>query len=325
MWRGAFALASPGGTTGRLSILIFHRVLAAPDPIFPGEPDGAQFDDLLAHVIRRFRVLPLDIAIEALVAGTLPARALAITFDDGYADNLSVAAPILERYGVPATIFVATGYLDGDVMWNDLVIEAMRKTRHDRIDLEAIGLGTCPLGSLQARRAAIDVTLAALKYLPVADRTDRARRLLRLAGVEEPRDLMLTREALRVLAVHGVGVGAHTVTHPILARLAPVEAQREIAESKSELEALLDSPISLFAYPNGKPQQDYTDEHVRMVAAAGFRAAFSTVPGAGRRESDIHQLPRFTPWSRNALRFDLLMLRNLCDPPDMNEVHSRVA
>jgi peptidoglycan/xylan/chitin deacetylase (PgdA/CDA1 family) len=311
IWRSAFALASPGGQGGRLSILIFHRVLAAPDALFPEEPDAAQFEALMAHVAARFRVLPLSDAIDALRHGTLPSRALAITFDDGYADNLSIALPILQRHRVPATVFVASGYLDGGAMWNDLVIEALRTTARDTLDLATIGLGRFTLDSTAARRHAIDAILAHLKYLPQAEREAHARRTLDLAAVDAPHGLMLTRPALAALAAAGVGIGAHTVTHPILARLDADAARREIAVSKHDLEAVAGKPVRLFAYPNGKPARDYTPEHVRMVAAAGFTAALSTAPGVARRDADVYQLPRFTPWSRKPLRFDLMMLRNL--------------
>src|SRR5665213_2379474 len=141
IWRSALAIASPGGMRAKLSILIFHRVLPQRDPLFPGEAFAKQFDALIEHVAARFRVLPLAYAIEALKQGTLPSRALAITFDDGYADNLTIAAPILQRHGVSATVFVATGYLDGSCMWNDLVIEAFRSTRHAELDLQSMNLG----------------------------------------------------------------------------------------------------------------------------------------------------------------------------------------
>jgi peptidoglycan/xylan/chitin deacetylase (PgdA/CDA1 family) len=311
IWRSAIALASPGGRGARLSILIFHRVLAARDALFPEEPEVAEFEALMAHVAARFRVLPLADAIDSLRRGTLPSRALAITFDDGYADNLSVALPVLQRHHVPATVFVATGYLDGGAMWNDLVIAALRATARDALDLATIGLGPIALNSMVARRHAIDAVLAHLKYLPQAERESHARRTLELAEVEAPAGLMLTRPALAALASAGIEIGAHTVTHPILARLDADKARREIVASKHDLEATLGQPVRLFAYPNGKPGRDYTTEHVQMVAAAGFTAAVSTAPGAGRRGADVHQLPRFTPWSRNPLRFDLMMLRNL--------------
>jgi len=142
MWRYAFKFASPGGTRGRLSILIFHRVLAETDPLFPGEPNAAQFDKLCAHLRARFEVLPLSEAVTRLQQGSLPAGALAITFDDGYADNLSIAAPILRKHHLPATLFIATGYLDGGCMWNDKLIEAFRSTRNSEIDLRDLGLET---------------------------------------------------------------------------------------------------------------------------------------------------------------------------------------
>lgn len=311
IWRSAFALASRSGAGARLSILIFHRVLPLKDPLFPTEPFAAQFDALIGHVISRFRVLPLSAAIAALRNGTLPARALAITFDDGYADNLTVAAPILRRHGAPATVFVATGYLDGDCMFNDLVIEALRTTAQPALDLASIGLGKLRLDSAAGRRRAIDHVLDHIKYLPASQRRERAEHILRAAEVPAPSRLMLTRESVRALPAAGFDVGAHTVTHPILARLGAGEAWGEICDSKRDLEELLGKPVNLFAYPNGKPDRDYTAEHVRMVREAGFAAAVTTAPGAANRDSDPFQLPRFTPWSRHPLRFDALMLRNL--------------
>src|SRR5690348_9018674 len=94
---------------GRLSILIFHRILEEPDPLLLFEPCARQFDEILAHVKRQFNVLPLREAVVRLKARTLPSRAFCLTFDDGYADNLTVAAPLLVKHSLPATVFVATG------------------------------------------------------------------------------------------------------------------------------------------------------------------------------------------------------------------------
>ncbi len=104
-------LLSPGGIGARLSILIFHRVLSQTDPLFPGEQDIHRFDQVLSWVSRWFNVMALDDAVSRLRAGTLPARAAAITFDDGYADNASNALPVLQRHGMEATFFVATSFL----------------------------------------------------------------------------------------------------------------------------------------------------------------------------------------------------------------------
>ena len=243
--------------------------------------------------------------------GTLPAGALAITFDDGYADNLSIAAPILRKHGLPATLFIATGYLDGGCMWNDRVIEAFRATRKSEIDLGQLGLQTYRVGSVADRRAGIEGVIDATKYLSVAERNERADYVLAAAGVSAPAHLMLDSTSVASLASFGIDVGVHTVNHPILARTAAEEAWLEICESKHRLEELTGRSMRLFAYPNGKPGQDYSAEHVRMVREAGFEAAVSTAWGAATREDDIFQLPRFTPWARKPLKFDLLMLRNL--------------
>jgi peptidoglycan/xylan/chitin deacetylase (PgdA/CDA1 family) len=118
-----------------LSILIYHRVLPVPDPLRAGEPDATRFDQQMRYLARHFSVLPLREAFRRLRAGTLPRRACCITFDDGYADNLTVALPILEKYGLPATIFIATGYLDGGRMFNDAAIDALGAAPGDALDL----------------------------------------------------------------------------------------------------------------------------------------------------------------------------------------------
>jgi peptidoglycan/xylan/chitin deacetylase (PgdA/CDA1 family) len=117
---------------------------------------------------------------------------------------------------------------------------------------------------------------------------------------------------LRSLVDAGLEIGAHTVNHPILASVSAAEAWREISESKRDLEQTLGRAVTLFAYPNGKPGKDYAVEHVRMVREAGYVAAVSTAHGAASPQSDTLQLPRFTPWTRQHPKFDLLMLRNLC-------------
>ncbi len=318
IWRGAFSFVSPGGRGGRLSVLIFHRVSAVPDPLFPGEPYAEQFDHLVEHIVSRFQVIGLTDAVNGLIQGTLPPRALAITFDDGYADNLSVAAPILMRYRVPAMIFIATGYIDGGCMWNDLVIEAFRKTPHSDLDLQLIGLGRHHLRSFAERRAGINRVISEIKYLPPRRRREHAEAILSIAEVAAPNDLMLTRVNVRELHASGFEVGSHTVTHPILARLDPEAAWREISGGKDELEEMVGKAVTLFAYPNGRPNEDFSAEHVRMVREAGFTAAFTTAAGTSGAASDIYQLPRFTPWSRDPLRFDLMMLRNLWQHADLH-------
>lgn len=304
-------MASRGRGGAKLSILMFHRVLPKQDAVFPGDPFAASFEALLRHVARRFRVMSFSEAIDKRQRGKLPSRALSITFDDGYADNLTVAAPLLSKMGLPATVFVASNYLDQGCMFNDLVVHAVRETRAAVLDLRTEGLGSHDLGSPGQRRQAIEALLGAIKYLEPAERTARAEAVLAAAHVSPPTGLMLTRDEVRELKQWGMEVGAHTLSHPILARLDSAQAWDEISGSKRVLEGILGHPVRWFAYPNGRPGRDYNAEHVDMVRKAGFAAAVTTAPGAATRHSDPFQLPRFTPWHPPSLRFDLLMARNL--------------
>lgn len=315
MMRTLLAPLSPGGARGRLSVLIFHRVHAVRDPLFPGEPDAKVFENQMTWVRDWFNVLPLGAAATALRSGRLPPRALSITFDDGYADNLSVAAPILKRLGLTATFFIATDFVDGGIMWNDRVIESVRRCEKPALELDDLGLGIWPMGSLEDRRTAISGLLGRLKYLSPAERADKVTAVVERIGASLPHDLMLTTAGLCQLADLGMTIGAHTRSHPILARLGPLEAKSEIAEGRDWLESALRRPVRLFAYPNGQPGRDYGDLHVRFVRDLGFDAGFSTSRGAAAPGCDPFQIPRFTPWDRSPVRYGLRLARNLLQPP----------
>lgn len=312
--KASLTLASPAGVRGRLSVLIFHRVLAAPDPLFPQEIDALRFDLLCGWLREHFQVLALEEACRRLAEGSLPARAAAITFDDGYADNHDIALPILARHNLPACFFIATSFIDGGVMWNDVVIEAVRRTTRGRIDAEAatgLPLGALPLLTLQDRQAAIGALIAAMKYLPFEQRLQAVQALAHEADVVPPSDLMMRRTQVRALADQGMSLGGHTVSHPILARLPAGAARREIEDGKAALEAMIEREVTLFAYPNGRPGEDFGEEHVHMARAAGFRAAVTTGWGTADRETDPFRIPRFTPWDRGRLRFLARLLQNL--------------
>ncbi|KAB8058425.1 polysaccharide deacetylase family protein [Janthinobacterium violaceinigrum] len=298
--------------TATLSILIYHRVLARPDPLFPHEVEARLFERQLRLIQRFYAPLPLAEAVQRLQDGSLPPRAACITFDDGYADNAQVALPLLQRHGLHATFFIATGYLDGGQMWNDTVIDAMRHAAGPVLDLREHGLGSVPIASLAQRQAAIATLLGRLKYLPFARRQQMAIQIRRQAGAAAGPGAMLSTAQLRQLQAAGMGLGAHTASHPILSTLPERAAQLDIANGKRQLESLIQAPVTLFAYPNGKAGRDYGARHVAMVKRLGFKAAVATDwgvarPGAGL---DLLQLPRFTPWDRGRLAFLWRMRQN---------------
>jgi peptidoglycan/xylan/chitin deacetylase (PgdA/CDA1 family) len=295
----------------RLSILIFHRVLPSPDPLFPSEVDAVRFDRMMATVSRAFRVLPLAEAVRLMGESRLPPRALAITFDDGYADNQDIALPILQRHSLPATFFVATGFLDGGRMWNDTVIECIRHTTRASIDVEELGVSGLPTASVAERRAAISRLIPLIKYKDLAGREPVLAALHKACGRPTLPDTLMMRSAqVRALHAAGMEIGAHTVNHPILTALPDAEARQEISKGRDALQQLVQAPVVTFAYPNGRPGTDYDRRHVAMARDLGFQQAVTTAVGVASDGDDIYQLPRFTPWDTALPKWTLRLLLN---------------
>ncbi len=308
------SLLSPGGERGRLTIVMYHRVLGQPDVLAPYTPTAEVFDCHMETLANGFNVLPLSEAIDRLVKRSLPPRAACITFDDGYRDNFTVASPVMQRYGLPSTIFVSTGFLDGGRMWNDSVIEAVRRAPGTVIDAQKLGLGTHSVATDAERSQTIHKLLDQLKYLPFAERLARVKKLCELIGAELPTDLMLS--TLDVIAARraNIEIGAHTVNHPILTQIDDQQARNEMTESKVRLEEILKEKITLFAYPNGRPDQDYATRHAQMVKEVGFKMAVSTASGAASAASDLYQLPRYAPWDKLKSRLQVRLLQNIWRP-----------
>ncbi len=296
--------------SGRLSILAFHHIPPEPTGYPADDPDAATFEALMTVLRDGFSPLPLDEAARRLGAGTLPPRAFCVTFDDGYADNLTVAWPILQRLGIPATVFVATGYLDGGIMWNDRVIAAVRSCPGEHLDLSDLGLGVYALGDRAQRARLTETVLGSIKYRPVPEREALAREI----GARYAPHLtspMLTRAQLKELHAAGMAIGGHTVTHPILAETDDAQARAEMAANKEELEGLLGERLRVFAYPNGKPGVDFLPIHSDMARDLGYEAAVTTQRGVSTPATDPFRLRRFSPWERTPLRFGLRLLLNM--------------
>jgi peptidoglycan/xylan/chitin deacetylase (PgdA/CDA1 family) len=317
--RLATAMLSPAGSRARLSTFVFHRVLASPDPLLPELPDRAAFEHLLGWIGEQFRVLAPLAACEALAAGTLPARAAILSFDDGYRDNLELALPCLQARGWQAAFFVATGYLGDGVMFNDRVIEAVRRTRAARIAWPVPGSAAAacgraamlPLETLAQRRVAIESLLAAIKPLPPGPRLEAVARLEDALGAGAVEPLMMSAAQVAELCAAGMTLGGHTRSHPILAALPPAQARTEIEAGRDDLRAIVGEAPRLFAYPNGRQGRDWHPAHAQMVREAGFAFAFATDAGAAGVDADPMALPRFTPWDRSRRRFQLRALCNL--------------
>ena len=297
------SLASSAGGQSRLSILIYHRVLPQHDPLRPGEVTADTFRWQMQLLSRFFNPLALSDAVLKLQDNILPKRAVCVTFDDGYADNHDIALPILKETGVPATFFIASGYLNGGRMWNDSIIESLRRMPSGMLDLSHENLGQYTLNGAQSRIFAAQQLIKQLKYLPPEQRSIRVDRVADFSEQPLPNDLMMTSQQVKHLNENGMSIGGHTVNHPILSSIDEPTAQAEVAANKSVLEEIIGTKIDVFAYPNGKPQQDYLPRDVNIVRELGYKAAVSTNWGVAAKETDLWQLPRFTPWDKIPWRF----------------------
>ena len=246
-----------GRTEGRL-ILMYHRVaIADSDPLeLCVAPE--RFAEQLELLQSLGRIVPLGEITRARSNGLT----VAITFDDGYADNALVAAPLLEARDAPATVFVVAGAVgSGRAFWWDRLAGL--------VGLEQYWPLWDRLRVLPAER--IEEELQALGPEPEADGRP------------------LSEDELSALAAGPVEVGAHTLTHPSLPALPTEARRREIAGSRERLEELVGRPLDAFAYPYG----DYDSATVRLVKRSGFRTACTIHENRLSRLSSSFLLPRY--------------------------------
>jgi peptidoglycan/xylan/chitin deacetylase (PgdA/CDA1 family) len=312
LFRAAGRLVSPGGSNGKLTILTYHRVPEDIDPLLSSDQvDARKFATHMRAIAECFNVLPLPEALEHMERGTLPARALSITFDDGYQDNYTIALPILQRHGLKATFFVCSGYINEGLMFNDVIVEALRACEATKLDLSWLGLGELTVNDLESKRLASEKILNTVKYLPFSEREAACSRFWESAVPGKPRPrLMMTDEQICQLARHGMTIGGHTHTHPILNRLDLDSAREDIALNRRLLGTLIGKEPMVFAYPNGRPVRDYGHEHVKLLQELGYQSAVSTAWGIATNTCDRYQLPRFAPWDDNPKRLIMRLFKN---------------
>ncbi len=302
-------IAPHGAGDGRVCIVNYHRILEAKDPLLESEPDVATFRWQMRLLAECFNVIPLYDAVQLIGTGRMPPRAVCITFDDGYRSVHDLALPILQHFKLPATVFVTSGFVGGDNMWNDRIIEAVQNLPAGRLDLSELGLGTYSLASLDDRKLTVGRLTEASKYLPPQARFDLIKRLELMVGDHLDHGLMLTPEMVVNLDRAGIEIGAHTISHPILTSLDDASSRMEIEGGKKELEDIIGKPVRMFAYPNGKVGKDFDERHTRMARDAGFAAAFTTRVGAVTSSQDRFQLPRSRPWDKSPFMFGVRLLR----------------
>jgi peptidoglycan/xylan/chitin deacetylase (PgdA/CDA1 family) len=299
-------------------ILMYHRVTNLPNDPHLVAVTPKHFADHMEMIQKHYMPIRLEQLVEALRDGKVPTRAVIVTFDDGYADNFHEAMPLLERYDVPATVFVTAGQVGSqrEFWWDELdrlllqpgmlpvkfrlnvngntfesqLGEASTYTeadyRRDRGWHIARGDDPGP------RQHLFRKLLAAMSTLPGGERKRVLDELLAWAGADpiaRPTHRPLTiDELVKLQKCHLMEVGAHTMTHPKLADTPAAQQRIEIQQSKKVLEAMLNRPVTSFAFPFGSS----APETVAMVRDEGFVCACSTRSDVVFRGADRFLLPR---------------------------------
>jgi peptidoglycan/xylan/chitin deacetylase (PgdA/CDA1 family) len=264
----------------RLRVLTYHRVLdpagLASDPaLVSATPAG--FDVQMAHLARRYRPVCAQTVLAAVRGhGRLPERAVLVTFDDAYRDFGQIAWPIMKRHGIPATVFVPTGFPDRPdrEFWWDRLYRAFTRPRRNRLELPP--LGTLLLDSPEARQRSARAVQRHLKRIPHPAAMQLVDQVIAAIGSDD--DLapeVLGWAELRALAADGVTLCAHTRGHPALDQLGPEEARAEILGGREDLEREVGPTLPIFAYPFGA----HDDTAVNVVGSLGFELALTCRDG----------------------------------------------
>ncbi len=306
-------------------ILMYHRVAAEECDPWDLCVSPQRFEDQLRSLARDYRVVALTELLAEHLSQRLSDGTVAITFDDGYADNLQAAAPLLVRNGLPATFFVTSGAIGSQrEFWWDRLERCLLVAGQlpDRLQISAAGseqswdLGSAKVGFDPSVRGAkpweadpttrLGFFYEIWKYLRGLDEVAREQAL---AAVEQwsgtghqtrPTHRILSAEEVRELAgLPGMTIGAHSVSHATLSACDASVQRLEIRRSKEDLQHLLGRRVPMFAYPFG----DFGPETPGMVREAGFDGACIADPGAVWVDTDPFQLPRVAVLDWDAAEF----------------------
>lgn len=278
-----------------LSVLTYHSIA---DAAKPGFDDGvvdatpAQFEAQLAFVARHFSVVGIDDLARAVTGGaTLPRNPLLITFDDGYLTCYTTALPLLRRFGLKATFFIATDYVQNRrLYWWDRINYLLHHSTRGRIGLRYPGDLELDLAGGSACRQLIDLvkTTRGLDVERFLDELTEATgvRWTRELERELAAEMIMTWDQVRALRAAGMDVQSHTRRHRVLQTLSATELRDELSGSRDDLEAQLDEPITAVAYPVGR-EIAHIPEIRDAVRDAGYAIGFSNATGVNYRLRDI--------------------------------------
>lgn len=287
-----------------LATIYFHHVFEYKNRYHQDDITAAEFERKIKFLKRHFNILALPEAIELLKTQCLPPKALVITFDDGYQDNYTVAAPILKNNDCPATFFISTSGIEKGYLWNDEVEQLLDNTSIKLISADIIG-EKITINNEAEKIRAFQQLLSKLKFLSHEKRERQLKKLAHELGNIEFKRTMMTTTQVQKLHQKGFTIGAHTHNHTILTTETNNDCRQELLMNKSQLEAIINEEIKFFAFPNGLFERDFTSEHCNIAKNMKFKAAFSTNDGGATSLSNIYSIPRFMPYRKQLSLFAL--------------------
>jgi len=287
-----------------LSILYYHHVFNERNLFHPDDLTAQEFECQISYLKQHFNILSLDQAIALLKQKNLPAKALVITFDDGYIDNYTIAAPILEKHNCTATFFIATDGVEKGYLWNDIVEHAIRNTDKRTISKNIIG-STIILHTEDDKIRAFNQLVGSLKFNSSEERNLKVHNLTQELQIDSTAQTMMNKEQIQSLHEKGFTIGAHTHSHTILSTESNEKCYEELSINKACIEKVIQTPVDFLAYPNGLYERDFKQAHCSMANTLGFKAAFSTNDGGSVSTTNLTQIPRFMPYRKQLPLFAL--------------------
>lgn len=291
-------------------MLTYHRVSENFSPLRAGDLSLERFKEQLFWLKKYFVVLPLSEALDLKEKNSLPKRAVTITVDDGYQDSYSLIYQSLISEGLSASFFITTDGLNTGFLWDELLSMSILNAP-TMLGTLSLGRQEYDISTFRKKELAYYQITEIAKYLPLAKRNALISDITYQVGQPHVDHVFLNEKEIKEMHDNGMVIGAHTHHHPILIQESYDIAFHQISESKKILENIINSNVEYFAYPNGKYQKDFDDNHVEMIKKLGFKAAFSTNWGAlSDLESDRYRINRFTPWDDSELKFCFRLASN---------------
>lgn len=296
-------------------ILVYHTIIK--DPV-PGETlsysnvSAEDFEWQMQYLVENYRLISLEDYVQSINKGeSMPLGSAIITFDDGFRGIYTSAYPVLQKYSVPATIFVCVEFIGkGILQWDTQIDHLISNTKVRDFELE---LGTLCRFDLSSCAHKIAATYEIQRKLSCLDEPARQLALQQLEtklatekGQFSPNLLPLTWDQLKDMSNNGISIGSHTMSHPNLTKISRAQAQREIADSKEIIENEIGSPVQLFSFPFG-----IFNAEVKAMVRTSYQGAVALVKGAS--QDDMYCLRRIGVYGTNT-KFEFIAKLSVLEP-----------